>query len=373
MSDLGSNIDKLFKDGLGDAKVNPPSSVFNSIQEQINPQLSQTVGTGSKIAAKAVGVTGVKVAVIATVVTAAVASIVWYNQSESNKAIDGAQSTVTVKNQTITEKENLTPTTSANSTSNEEDLSDDNSVEETILYTQSNTQLSDVQPDNALIEIDEEEPVERIYLEERPEEFVENPEKEQKPNEQETFVLTDCDLVGIELTIQEQTGIINLVNVSNGREDLPIEINWGDSETSRLVLGYQSETRHNYYVINSNRFSVDIQAIGKNCVQNITREVLIKNNTIQQEIIVPNIFTPNNDGLNDSFYVEMPAPKDFLMRVISPMKQIVYESSNWKGKWSGDFRDRKCEKGLYTVILKYKYSGDKELKSKTSTVWLNRN
>lgn len=372
MSDFGSNIDKLFKDGLGDAKVNPPSSVFNSIQGQINTQMSQAVGTGSKIAVKAVGVTGVKVAVIATVVTAAVSSIVWFNQSESDDAKDAFPSTVAIKNQTNTQKESQIPT-SATSKSNEVSESDNNIGVDQITYTISNSQEPNAVPDDVIIKNDEVEPVERIYIEDRPEELVENSDKEQKSNEKETFVLTDCGLVGVELTIQEQIGILNLVNVSNDREDLLVDINWGDSESSRVVLGNQTESKHNYYVLNSKSFSMDIQATGKNCVQNIHREVLINNNSIQQEIIVPNIFTPNNDGLNDSFYVEMPAPKDFLMRVISPMKQIVYESNNWKEKWSGDFRDRKCEKGIYTVILKYKYSGDNEWKSKTSTVWLNRN
>ena len=372
MSDLGSNIDKLFKEGLGKAKVNPPSSLFNSIQGQINPQTSQVVSASSKIAAKTLGVTGVKVAIISTVVTIAVAAVVWYDQSGSDSENVSIEKSIVHSDQNKTEEENPSPTISVTN-SNEEPLAEENPTTESVLYTPSNSQSHIVESDHVKVENDDEEPAERIYLEDRSEEFVTNEVNEQKTTERETFILTNCGLVGAEIIIQDQTGILNLVNVSNDREDLPIEINWGDSESSRVVLGNQTEIRHKYYVLNSKEFNVDIRATGKNCIQNIHRELLIKNSSIQQGIVVPNIFTPNNDGINDSFYVEMPAPKEFVIRVIGPMKQIVFESDNCNHKWSGDFRGRRCEKGIYTVILKYKYSGDKDWKSKTSTVWLNRN
>ena len=369
MSNLGSNIDKLFKEGLGDAKVNPPSSVFNSIQGNLNPQITQTVSKGSKIAAKLAGVTGVKVAVVATVVSVTAASIVWFNQSNLDKTIviDSVQN----ENKIKIEKELISPKTTSSNV--EVDFTSKDSIEEPTKYTRNNSQLLIGEPNIIDAVVEEKVDVENNYIEDTSEYFVANPIKEGQIPVQQITTSVNCGLLGVELMVEDQTAILNFVNVAKNNENIPVEIDWGDLDFNKFVLENQLEVKHKFYVLNSKEFTVSISAKGKKCDQKIERKVFILNNSIQQDIVVPNIFTPNNDGINDSFYAEMPATKEFLMRVIGPTKQIVYESNNYKGKWGGDFRGRQCEKGIYTVILKYKYSGDTEWKSKTSTVWLNRN
>jgi len=369
MSDLGSNIDKLFKDGLEGAKVNPPNSVFNSIKRQINTNVPEPAAAGTKVAAKSLGITGAKIAIVATVAISGIAAFYWLSPIKDEK-----EEPKTVVQQKVENSEKLDDVNTSvfNDTiiPNDGIKGDNSKRSESKNHTQPDKQRKNETTELWVI-VEEDEPVERVYVEEAPTDFAAKYTTNRTTENKDEFVLTNCGLVGAEIEIKDNIAKLTLANTSG--DVLPIEINWGDAEPSRVVLENELVLEHNYYVLNNKDFTVSIRAIGKNCVQNVDRVVLVKNNSLQQEIVVPNIFTPNNDGLNDSFYVEMPRPKDFVLRVISPMKQIVYESKKWNGKWSGDYRDRQCDKGMYTVILKYKYSGDLNWKSKTSTVWLNRN
>ncbi len=368
MSDLGSNIDKLFKDGLGETKINPPNSVFNSVKGQINNPVPNSVATGSKVAAKTFGFTSIKVAVVATVAASAITGLYWLNANNTEKAEPKK-----VVQQKIEEDQH---SNELNAREIEDTIVRNNAIQgvtENQSANNDNTYI-DRQTNDAHAElwviVEEDEAMEADVVEESPRDFEKNPNSNSKVISDQN-ISSDCKLVRSEIDIQDNILNLNLTNISS--DIIPIEINWGDFEPIRVVLENKIALKHKYYVLNSKEFKIDIRAIGKNCVQNNDRSLLIKNNLLPQEIIVPNIFTPNSDGLNDSFYVEMPQPKEFNLRVISPMKQIVFETENWKDKWSGDFKDRPCEKGIYTVILKYKYSGDADWKSKTSTVWLNRN
>lgn len=88
------------------------------------------------------------------------------------------------------------------------------------------------------------------------------------------------------------------------------------------------------------------------------------------EDIFPSVFTPNGDGFNDSFYVSIPMPKEFDMMVIDMRGNKVFSSNSPTEKWSGYFDKRKCDKGIYKVQVRRKYSGDLQFDVKNFTVEL---
>ena len=75
------------------------------------------------------------------------------------------------------------------------------------------------------------------------------------------------------------------------------------------------------------------------------------------EEVFPSVFTPNGDGFNDSFYVMIPTPIAFDILVMDMRGSRVYSSQNPSEKWSGYLGNRKCEKGIYKVLLRRKYFG----------------
>ena len=67
---------------------------------------------------------------------------------------------------------------------------------------------------------------------------------------------------------------------------------------------------------------------------------------------IPNIFTPNNDGINDFFHVQNILVDDLKKLVIfNRWGQIVYSSNDINGMWDGTFKGKPLENDVYTFIL----------------------
>ncbi len=88
--------------------------------------------------------------------------------------------------------------------------------------------------------------------------------------------------------------------------------------------------------------------------QSFVRWVSPKNYELPE--VFPSIFTPNNDGYNDSFYVTMSEPEFFEITVMDMRGNRVFTSKNLHEKWSGMVGDRACPSGIYQVQLTRRYS-----------------
>lgn len=67
--------------------------------------------------------------------------------------------------------------------------------------------------------------------------------------------------------------------------------------------------------------------------------------------IVPNVFTPNNDGYNDSFVIPILPPKSQLI-IYNRWGNIVYENNNYQNDWNGS----DCSDGVYYYIITTPYN-----------------
>lgn len=89
------------------------------------------------------------------------------------------------------------------------------------------------------------------------------------------------------------------------------------------------------------------------------------------EVIVPNAFTPNNDGLNDGFGVKGIAIKDFKMQVYNRWGEMIYESEDLYEKWIPEYRNEDVQMGTYIYLIKYTDYQDK-VYQKSGTINLLR-
>ncbi len=70
------------------------------------------------------------------------------------------------------------------------------------------------------------------------------------------------------------------------------------------------------------------------------------------KISVPNIFTPNNDGENDAFFVKCTAIESFTMSIYSVNGELVFSSENPEDKWNGsDLSGNYLEDGVYYYLI----------------------
>ncbi len=104
------------------------------------------------------------------------------------------------------------------------------------------------------------------------------------------------------------------------------------------------------------------------CIRVDTVRVVLKINR-EEEIFIPDAFTPNEDGVNDIFYVRSSSPSvvslDY-MRVFDKYNELVFESKGTDASslvipeipdfgWDGTFRGQKAEAGSYRYVIAVRY------------------
>ncbi len=68
---------------------------------------------------------------------------------------------------------------------------------------------------------------------------------------------------------------------------------------------------------------------------------------------LPNIFSPNRDGVNDEFFFEVKNVSDFSITILSADNEIVFQSVDPNFKWNGELKDGTMVKPgqyLYYVV-----------------------
>ena len=69
-------------------------------------------------------------------------------------------------------------------------------------------------------------------------------------------------------------------------------------------------------------------------------------------ITVPNIFTPNGDGVNDYFVLdEYRLIKSFNMTVMTLGGDIIFSSENPEEGWNGEIQGQPAPEGQYMVTV----------------------
>lgn len=78
---------------------------------------------------------------------------------------------------------------------------------------------------------------------------------------------------------------------------------------------------------------------------------------VREDVIIPNVFTPNGDGINDYFEIKGLKPNSTL-RVFNSNEILVFSSEQYDGSWNGtDSNGNKLAEGTYWYILNVPESG----------------
>ena len=115
------------------------------------------------------------------------------------------------------------------------------------------------------------------------------------------------------------------------------------------VLAASSLSAQN--VQNSRKYRVVAYKNGNNGVTSTSNTTEV---VPYMSIYIPNSFTPNGDGLNDTFGAYGEAIKDFKMQVYNRWGQMIFESNNVTNQWDGTHLGQKVPQGsyVYKVIAK---------------------
>ncbi len=109
--------------------------------------------------------------------------------------------------------------------------------------------------------------------------------------------------------------------------------------------------------INLGGYAVVIATDSLGCVATDTMRFLIKD---KYEVYIPNIFTPNNDGVNDVFtaYGGASARQIALMRIFDRWGELIYENTNIplggtraRETWDGTFKEQSLNNGVFSYYI----------------------
>lgn len=89
-------------------------------------------------------------------------------------------------------------------------------------------------------------------------------------------------------------------------------------------------------------------------------------------LLLPNVFTPNGDGINDLYDVSLAATDFYEQHIYDRWGVEVFSSTNVSEKWDGKFNGKECEEGVYYVTVKHGYCSG-EPYTNTGFLHLSRN
>lgn len=119
-------------------------------------------------------------------------------------------------------------------------------------------------------------------------------------------------------------------------------------------------------MIASRKYRVIAYKNGDPSVYSVSNEVEI---IPAMTIYIPNSFTPNGDGMNDTFGIAGEAIQEFRMQIFNRWGQLIFESANANQRWDGTFMGELVPEGAYVYKVMAKgASGKKQLREGNLTV-----
>lgn len=89
----------------------------------------------------------------------------------------------------------------------------------------------------------------------------------------------------------------------------------------------------------------------------LTDSIIIQTYNCNTAIEAPNAFTPNADGLNDTFKIKAENIRNFNMYVFDRWGSLIFESSNLDNGWDGNIKGSPAPAGTYAWVAIYDTDG----------------
>ena len=151
-------------------------------------------------------------------------------------------------------------------------------------------------------------------------------------------------------TAQYCNGTVTLNNLSTDANEFTWSTNgqvFSNEESPSFNFGY------------SGTFEVTLVAsiLGQECFSEYTTEITL--DSISGFVQLPNVFTPNNDGNNDTFRPVVTTPEleelvtVITFKVYNRWGQLVYDNENPLLGWDGNFKNKEAPTGVYAYYIEY--------------------
>jgi gliding motility-associated-like protein len=164
------------------------------------------------------------------------------------------------------------------------------------------------------------------------------------------------------IVVQQVSIDIALPNDTTICEGDVLELMVNDNSIERVIWQNNFE-RNNFEIRESGNYQVTLFKEG--CTQLFDIQVNTKSCQICN-IVVPNVFSPNQDGINDELPWLSNCPlRSFEVQIIDRWGNVLYKSNDFSTTWDGTFKNKIVENGVYLVNIIYEF--EDELKKRSAT------
>jgi gliding motility-associated-like protein len=116
-----------------------------------------------------------------------------------------------------------------------------------------------------------------------------------------------------------------------------------------MYLWQDGSNGQTYNVTESGEYRVIVSKDG--CYA--TDTILVSFDDCIASLFVPNCFTPNQDGYNDTFMPVSQNLDEFNMLIFNRWGELLYETDNPENGWNGKVNGKICPIGTYFYLVKY--------------------
>lgn len=128
------------------------------------------------------------------------------------------------------------------------------------------------------------------------------------------------------------------------------------------------ETQHTY--TNYGKFEAkQIIVNGDGCTDTFSLMITI---LPEYRFFVPNAFTQNNDGLNESFFPRVMGVRNYSFMVFNRWGQKLFETNDLNAAWDGTYKGDLCQQDVYVYLISYIDEVDNKFYSHEGRVTLLR-
>ena len=116
-------------------------------------------------------------------------------------------------------------------------------------------------------------------------------------------------------------------------------------------LWWNNNVSNSVFVSDSGNYWVKIT---DNCKTYIDSFTVALNDCNGCMIFIPNVFTPNEDGLNDVFFAVIKCDlKQYEMLIFNRWGKLIFESTNQNKKWTGKYKGEDLPDGVYFYRMNF--------------------
>ena len=130
--------------------------------------------------------------------------------------------------------------------------------------------------------------------------------------------------------------------INNSVDAINYEWDFGDGATST-----QNNPSHTFDLPGS--YVVTLIAYNGICADTLSTNVI--KILAEGDIIVPNTFTPNNDGVNDYFNILIANLKTYNIKIFNRYGSLVFTSNKILDSWDGNYQGKPMPVGVYYFIV----------------------